>query len=139
MWSRSYSTTVKGLKANQVWKVWTDVNRWHTWQDDIDYAKLDGEFKSGTIFRFKPKGAPKINIELTKVEPNSVFIDLTRFPLAKMYDSHELIDRGDELEIKTTISVDGPLSFVWRKLVAENIVDGLKDQTQRLIDKVRNV
>ena len=73
------------------------------------------------------------------MEPNSVFIDLTRFPLAKMYDSHELIDRGDELEIKTTISVDGPLSFVWRKLVAENIVDGLKDQTQRLIDKVRNV
>jgi hypothetical protein len=138
MWSKSYSKTVKGLKADQVWKVWSDVNQWHTWQDDIEYAKLDGEFKQGNAFRFKPKGGPRFNIELTRVEPNSVFIDLTRFPLARMYDSHELIDRGAALEIKTTISIEGPLSFMWRKIVAENVVNGLQVQTERLIEKARN-
>ena len=139
MWTKSYSKTINDLKASQVWKVWADVNQWHKWQDDIEYAKLDGEFKTGNIFQFKPKGGPKINIELTKVEPNSVFIDVTRFPLAKMYDSHELINHGDKLEIKTTISVSGPLSFLWRKLVAENVANGMQEQTERLIKEARNV
>ena len=103
MWTRSYSRIVEGLNASQVWKIWTDVNHWHTWQDDIEYAKLDGEFKKGNLFTFKSKGGPKIKIELTKVEPNSIFVDLTKFPLARMYDSHELIDDDNRLEIKTTI------------------------------------
>jgi len=138
MWNKSYSKTVEGLNASQIWKVWTDVNQWHTWQDDIEYAKLDGEFRVGSVFRFKPKGGPNIQIELTEVKPNSVFVDLTRFPLARMFDSHELIDHGNKLEIKTTIRVEGPLSFLWRKLVAENVANGMKEQTERLIAKARN-
>ncbi|MBI2769619.1 MAG: SRPBCC family protein [Burkholderiales bacterium] len=138
MWSSSYSKTVKGLTAQQVWDVWTDVNQWHTWQDDIDYARLEGEFESGNSFKFRPKGGPDINIELAKVERDSVFVDITRFPLAKMVDSHELIQRGDALEIKTTLTVQGPLSFVWRKLVVENIASGLPLQTDKLIAKAAN-
>jgi hypothetical protein len=138
MWCKSYSKTVEGLSANQVWKVWTDVNQWHTWQDDIEYANLDGEFIEGNVFLFKPKGGPNIKIELTEVESNSIFVDLTRFPLARMYDSHELIEHGDKLEIKTTIRIEGPLSFLWRKLVAENVANGMKEQTERLIEKAKN-
>ena len=138
MWSKSYSKTVEGLSANLIWNVWTDVNQWHTWQDDIEYAQLDGEFIKGNVFRFKPKGGPNIKIELAEVKPNSVFVDLTRFPLARMYDSHELIEHGDKLEIKTTLRIECPLSFLWRKLVAENVVNGMKEQTERLIEKARN-
>jgi len=139
MWSKSYSKTVQGLKADRVWQVWSDIDRWHTWQDDIEYAKLDGEFKAGNVFQFKPKGGPKINIELVKVEPGSVFVDLTRFPFATMVGAHEFIDHGDQLEIKTTISISGPLSFICRKLVAENVADSLEQQTERLIAQARNV
>ena len=135
MWSKTYSTKVKGVSAEKVWQVWTDVNQWHTWQDDIEYAKLQGEFKIGNKFLLKPKGGPKVNIEIVQVEPQAAFTDLTRFPLAKMYGLHEFIRHGDELEIKTTMSVNGPLSFVWRKLVAEDIAKGLKEQTENLIAK----
>lgn len=138
MWSKSYSKTVKGLKADQVWKVWTDINQWHTWQSDIEYAKLEGEFKVGNTFLLKPKGGPRVNIEITRVEKNKVFVDLTRFPLAKMYGSHEFIIHGDELEIRTTMSIDGLLSFLWRKLVAEDVASGMKKQTENLIEKARN-
>jgi hypothetical protein len=138
MWQKSYSTIVNDLQATQLWKIWSDINQWHTWQDDIEYAKLDVAFAEGSYFGFKPKGGPKFNLQLTKVVPNSVFVDLTRFPLAKMHDSHELIDRGNGVEIKTTIRIEGPLSFVWRKLVGENIVAGLKEQTEKLITKARN-
>jgi hypothetical protein len=138
MWTKSYSKMVKGLKANQVWKVWADVNQWHTWQADLEYAKLDGEFKQGNVFRLKPKGGPNVNIELVKVEPDSIFVDLTKFPLAKMYGSHEFIEHGEELEIKTTMSISGPLSFVWRKIVAEGVASSLRAQTESLIEKARH-
>jgi hypothetical protein len=138
MWSKSYSKRVKGIDAEQIWKVWTDINQWQKWQDDIEYAKLDEEFQKGSIFLFKPKGGPKIKIELTEVKENSIFVDLTRFPLAKMYDSHEIIDHGDDLEIKTTIQIEGPLSFLWRKIVAEDVANGMEEQTEKLIERVRN-
>jgi hypothetical protein len=138
MWSKSYSQRVKGLSAGQVWTIWSDVNQWHSWQDDIEYAKLDGAFERGNTIRFKPKGGLVFKIKLTRVEPKSVFDDLTSFPLAKMYDSHELIEHGDELEIRTTIRISGPLSYIWRKLIAENVAEGMPEQTQKLIEKAQN-
>jgi uncharacterized protein YndB with AHSA1/START domain len=139
MWSRTCSKKIKGLKAEHVWKVWTDLNQWHTWQSDIEYAKLEGEFKVGNTFLLKPKGGPRVNIEILKVEPNRHFTDLTRFPGARMYGSHEFVIRGDELEIKTTTSIEGPLSFVWRKIVAEDVANGMMEQTKNLIEKARSV
>ncbi len=139
MWSKTYSKKVQGLKAEQVWKVWTDLNQWHTWQSDIEYAKLVGEFKVGNTFLLKPKGGPKVNIEIIKVERNKQFTDLTRFPGARMYGSHEFVIHGDELEIKTTMSIEGPLSFVWRKIVAEDVANGMMEQTENLIKKAKSV
>ena len=137
MWSKTYSKRVKGFQAEQVWKVWTDINQWHTWQSDIEHAKLVGEFKVGNTFLLKPKGGPKVRIELIKIEYLKEFTDLTRFPGAKMYGSHEFITHGEELEIKTTMSIEGPLSFLWRKIVAEDIANGLQMQTDNLIEKAR--
>jgi hypothetical protein len=139
MWSKAYSQKVKGLSAEHLWEVWTDVNQWHTWQDDIEYAKLDGEFGAGKSFLFKPKNGSVISIELTEVEPHRNFTDVTRFPLAKMRDTHEIIEHGDELEVKTTVNINGLLSFVWRKLVAEEVANGLKVQTEKLIERAKNV
>ena len=114
------------------------LNQWHTWQDDIDHAILQGEFRDGGTLRFKPKGGPDLTLALTDIRPLAAFTDVTRFPLARMYDTHELLDRDDGVEIRTTIRVEGPLSFLWRKLVAENIVKGLAAQTDKLISQVRH-
>jgi hypothetical protein len=137
MWSKSYSTTVTDLTAEKVWSVWTDVDRWKDWQDDIEFANLEGSFVEAGIIQFRPKGGPTLKLELTEVVPKRKFVDLTRFPLAKMHDSHELISHADGLEIRTTISLSGPLAFVWRKIVAEGIVSGLEAQTAKLIERCR--
>ena len=138
MWSKTYSKRVKGIQAEQVWQVWTDINQWHTWQSDIEHAKLAGEFKVGSLFWLKPKGGPKVKIELIKIEYLKEFTDLTRFPGAKMFGSHQFIHHGDELEIKTTMSIEGPLSFLWRKIVAEGVANSVPQQTDNLIEKSKS-
>lgn len=139
MWSQSYSQRVQGLSRAQLWAVWADVNQWHRWQDDIEYARLTGEFAVGQTLDFRPKGGPRIAIELVEVAPDQCFTDLTRFPGARMYGRHEFIDQPDGVEIRTTMRVEGPLGFLWRKIVAEGIVKGLPAQTASLIQRVRDV
>ena len=139
MWSKTYSKKVRGVKMEGIWRVWADVNQWHIWQKDLEYAKLDGEFKVGNTFVLKPKGGPRINIKLIQVEPGKAFTDLTRFPMAKMYGMHEFIVHGDELEIRTSMRIEGPLSFLWRKLVGEGVANSLQEQTDNLIERANSV
>src|SRR3954469_17349606 len=106
MWMKTHSTRVRGVNIDQVWKAWSDVDAWHTWQNDVEFAKLDGPFVAGSAFTLKPKGGPKVRITLTKVEDRKSFSDLTRFPGARMAGEHEFLRHGDELEIKTTIRVE---------------------------------
>ncbi len=54
MFSRTHSSIVKDVRADQVWSVWSDVNQWHQWQDDIEFARLDAPFEAGSRFKFKP-------------------------------------------------------------------------------------
>lgn len=137
MFSHTHSAVITDLSAEQVWGAWSDVNRWHEWQDDIEFATLDAPFQPGSTFKFRPKGGPTIDIELTHVKPNAAFTDLTRFPLARMLDSHELIEHDSALEVRTTITLSGPLSFFWRKLVVDRIVADLPRQTERLLQHAR--
>jgi hypothetical protein len=137
-WTKRYSTTVKGIGVDRLWQVWSDVDSWHTWQSDLAYAKLEGPFAAGSTFLLKPKGGPRVRIGLCAVEPNRRFVDLTRFPLAKMYGAHEFIARGDdEVEIRTSVSVEGVLGFLWRKLVGEGVAASLPEQTRGLIARAR--
>lgn len=137
MWSRTYSKRVSGVNAEDVWRVWTDVNQWNTWQSHIEYAQLNGDFKVGNTFKLKPKGSPAVTLEIIKLEPGRQFTDLTRFPGARMFGSHEFISHGDELEIRTTMSIEGFLSFLWKKIVAENVANGMPEQTEALIERAR--
>ena len=139
MWQKTHSMSFAGVRPEQVWKVWSDVNQWHVWQPDIEYARLEGGFEAGQLFRFRPKGGPELGIELTEVKPLSGYSDLTRFPGARMLDAHEVVDHGDRVEIRNTLSVTGPLGFLWRKLVAEDVAAGIESQTRSMIEQARRV
>ena len=125
MWIKSHSVVTKEATKEQLWKLFADVNHWHTWDDGIEYAKMEGEFEKGNHFLLKPKGGPKVKIELVETVKNKKFVDLTRFPLAKMYGEHTFEETPYGLKITTTMKVEGPLGFLWRKIVAQGIVDGL--------------
>lgn len=139
MWCKTHSMSFAGVRPAQVWKVWSDVNQWHAWQPDIEYARLEGEFAAGKLFKFRPKGGPELRLELTEVKPLAGYADLTRFPGAKMLDAHEIVDHGDRIEIRNTLTVTGPLAFLWRKLVAEGVAASIEGQTRSMIERARHV
>ena len=139
MWQKIHSMSFTDVRPVQVWKVWSDVNQWHAWQPDIEYARLEGEFATGKTFRFRPKGGPELGIELTEVRPLIGYADLTRFPGARILDAHEILDHGDRIEIRNTLTVTGPLGLLWRKLVAEGVAASIEGQTRNMIERARHV
>lgn len=133
MWTKSYSIVTKEVTKEQMWKLFADVNNWHTWDQGIEFAKLEGKFEKGNFFTLRPKGGPNVKVELLETIENQMFLDVTKFPLAKMYDKHTFEETPQGLKITNTITVKGVLYFLWRKLVAQNIVDNLPHDVQQQI------
>jgi hypothetical protein len=125
MWTKSYSIVTKEVTAEQMWKLFADVNNWPTWDKGIEFAKLEGNFEKGNYFMLRPKGGPNVKVELIETIENKCFLDVTKFALAKMYDKHLFEETANGLKITNTITVKGILGFLWVKLVAKKIADAL--------------
>lgn len=127
MWTKSYSIVTTEATKEQMWKLFSDVNNWHTWDSSIEFAKLEGKFEKGNFFTLRPKGGPNVKVELLETIENKMFLDVTKFPFAKMYDKHTFEETPEGLKITNTITLRGLLGFVWRKIVAQKIVDALPE------------
>ncbi|NVO18192.1 MAG: SRPBCC family protein [Bacteroidetes bacterium] len=130
MWSKSYSIVTKEVTKEQIWKLFADVNNWHSWDNGIESAKLEGKFEKGNYFTLRPKGGPNVKVELLETVENERFLDVTKFPLAKMYDNHTFEETTEGLKITNTISVEGALGFLWVMLVARKIAGSMPADIQ---------
>ena len=82
----------KYLKIFQ--SIWTDLNSWLTWHGDLDYCKLDDDFKIGNNFMLKPQNVNPIKIVLTDINEEQHFTNRNEFFGAKMYDTHAMENKG---------------------------------------------
>jgi len=139
MWTKSHSVITKEVTKEQMWKLFANVNNWHTWDQGIEFAKLDGKFEKGNFFTLRPKGGPNVKVELLETIENKMFLDVTKFPLAKMYDQHTFEETSQGLKITNTITVKGILGILWRKIVAQKIVDALPVDMHNQIKTAQNL
>ena len=40
MWIKSYSKVYQNIKKEDVWQIWSDVDHYTQWHDDLDYCQL---------------------------------------------------------------------------------------------------
>lgn len=133
MWKRTYSKTFKNITKEKVWHLWTDVNNWSNWHADLDYCKMEGEFKVGNYFILKPKGVKPVKIMLTEVDEWRSFTDCTAFFGAKMYNTHIIEETVEGLKLTNILVVTGPLKWLWIKLVAQGVAATIADEVEALV------
>jgi hypothetical protein len=139
MWIKSYSVVTKEVTKEQMWKLWSDVNSWTTWDKSLKLASLEGDFEAGNFYTFQPKGGPKMKIKIYEANENHRFTDLTSFLLAKMYGEHTFEETPEGLKVTTTMRVVGLLGFLWRILVAQKIVDDLPKDMAIQIEAAKKI
>jgi len=133
MWERKHSKVYKGVSAQTVWDIMTDVNNWPDWHDDLDYCKLEGEFEVGNHFTMKVTNGPKVTIHLIEIDPGKSFTDCTKFFGAKMFDTHLIEEVEGGVRITNKLVVTGPLRWLWVKLVAKNVADTVPEEVDAII------
>ncbi|MDO8953937.1 MAG: polyketide cyclase [Gammaproteobacteria bacterium] len=138
MWIQTHSKVYQGVSKEAIWQIWTDVNNWAAWHDDLDYCKMEGSFEVENYFMLKPKGMGPFKITLTEVIPGKKFTDCTQFFGAKMYDTHELKETPEGLRLISTMKVTGPLQYLWVMLVAKNVFNDTEAQNDALVKCARS-
>ena len=138
MWIKTHSTIVKNISPEQIWAIWSDINNRPAWDLDTEWAELKGPFKEGAVFRFKPKGGPKLSMTITECTPNMSFTDCYKFPFARLYGAHSMQKVPEGLQITVSIKITGALGFLLRKIVGEKVAADVPAQTEELIKLANN-
>lgn len=108
MFYREFKTTTTASRAT-VWKLWTDINRWSTWNPGLDQATLVGPFVSGAQFSMTPSGQDAMTSRITNVEEGSAFTDDTVLGDICVTVEHRIVPQEDGLlGIVYSARVTGP-------------------------------
>lgn len=77
--------------VEKIWELYSDVNRWFAWEDDLEDISLEGKFERGSFGEMKLSGQPTMKFELVSVIHNKEFTDKTSIPdVGDIYFVHEL-------------------------------------------------
>ena len=129
---KSYTyTTTTDVTADKLYHAITDINRWPEWDSEIEATTHDGKLAPGSPFTLKPKGDPKVAMEVVEATAPTIFVDLAHLPLAKVRTSHRFIPQADgSTRIEIKIEVFGPLRFLWDRILVRKLAAGAVDQTR---------
>ncbi len=133
MWEKIHSKFYKDVSAQEVWEIWTDIENWPKWHNDLEYCKLNGNFVVGNSFVLKPKKAPPVKITLTEINENKKFTDRTDFLGAKMFDTHIIDEKENGILLTNKLIVTGTLKWLWIKVVANHVANSVPEEMNALV------
>jgi Polyketide cyclase / dehydrase and lipid transport len=115
-----------------IFRIYEDVQHWHTWDPDTRQASLEGPFEVGTRGRLAPTRGRPVPLLLTRVVRNRCFTVESRIPLFRMRFEHELEAAPASTEVVHRVSFAGPLSLVLAPMLARQLNAGLPVTLRRL-------
>jgi hypothetical protein len=109
MWEFEHTLT-KTAKAESIWKLYSDISTWSTWDKGIEKAILYGAFNAGTKGQLQPIGKEASDFEITEAEPNKGFSDRTEIPNDGLIITfiHHLQSLENGTIVKHRVIISGP-------------------------------
>ncbi|WP_439444148.1 hypothetical protein ACSMFR_05825 [Listeria aquatica] len=92
------------VAIEKIWSLYENVNKWFTWENDLEDISLSGDFVQGTHGTMKLQNQPSMAFELVSVVPNREFTDKTFIPNAgNIYFIHQLIQKDTYVIVKHSV------------------------------------
>ena len=137
MWSNEVTQTIPG-SAEEVFAVWTDLERRPTWDDHDEWVQLSAPLAPGVAYRIKTEGAPAATVTVAALEPGRRFVSEGSLPGASLRFSFELEPAG-ERETRATYrqEIDGAASQLLGFLLGPRIRRDAPITLRRLATEVR--
>jgi uncharacterized protein YndB with AHSA1/START domain len=99
----------------EVWKVWTDVERWPEWDVSKEIARLDGPFQPGVSGWAKQRGNLGGSFIITEVDDGRHWVSECPVPMGKVVFDHVLEPvAGGRVRVIKRVEVQGGFSSLFR-------------------------
>lgn len=115
-----------------IWAVWSDVANWATWDQDVESCQLNGEFQSGATAVLKPRGGPRVNIEIVDCVARKSFVSHSFLPLTTIVFHHEITPETSGHKITHRVEFKGFLAPFFYCVMGRNLVRGLPQALENL-------
>ncbi|MFF9852668.1 SRPBCC family protein [Streptomyces litmocidini] len=78
MWEYEHSVETT-VTPEAIWRLWSDVENWGTWNAEIEKIEIDGPFGKGARITMTPPGDDPVELRVTEVVEGELFVDEARF------------------------------------------------------------
>lgn len=133
MWEFRHAETTTAL-PQQVWARYANPAAWPQWDHEISHVSVQGAMAVGSRGRLKPVKGPATSFVFTEITPGASFTNVTQLPLARVTVDHriEAIDTGTRFI--HTVTITGPLSPLFGRIIGKNIAAGLPSAMRALAE-----
>ena len=96
-----------------IWALWAEISGYKEWDDGIEWAKLNGEFKVGAVGELKPNSGRPAVFTINEMIEGRSFSSLTPLPFARLRFHHWMEPTSMGTRLTHRIDVEGPLAWIW--------------------------
>ena len=111
--------------AERIFRIYEDVEDWHTWDPDTKRASLDGPFRVGSRGKLTPAKGNTVPMVVTEVTSNRSFTVESKIPLFRMVFEHVLSPAGAHTEVVHRVTFSGVLSLILGPMLSRQLNVGL--------------
>jgi hypothetical protein len=95
--------------ADRVWQIWTDVEKWPTWDLPLKSASLEGPFSNGVKGTIVPKTGSKAGFVIRDVTLGQTYTLVTPIPLGALHIKRQLSTESGKTLFRHEVWFSGPL------------------------------
>lgn len=108
MWSAEY-TQETTASPQQVWRLWADVERWPSWNHDLERIALDGPFAAGSRIVMTPVGQEPVELRIAEASEPERFVDEADLGEIVVRTTHRVECLDDErMRVVYRMEITGP-------------------------------
>lgn len=131
-----FSHTVETTATpEQIWQVWTRVADWASWDTELEWAALEGDFQLDAQGQVKPKSGPVCPFTVTELSPGQSYTFSTQLLLCNLVERRWLRQDGELTYFTHEVSFEGlfaPVFCLWLSRRFQSVLPKVMEQLQAL-------
>lgn len=112
---------------------WIEHDTWPQWSPDTQWVRVDGPVAVGTQGVLKPAGGPKVKFVISACTPTREYADTSVLPGARLVFQHTAVPDGTGSKLAVLVTISGPLSRLWAKIMGGGFRDSAQADLDRLV------
>lgn len=133
------STLEADVSPAAVWqRAYADAEAWPQWNAEIKRARLDKPLSLGAEAKIVFGTGLRLRFRVVEYEEGRLFTDESRMPGARMGHRHLLEPTTAGSRLTNTIYIEGPLAFLWRRIMGPAAARALPGAQRAVVELARS-